>query len=155
MKKFELLFHMGPNTSQSERVYVNAETIEEAEKMAYQMPQAKQYRNLMVGEFKEGESGYMVAFNYYRHSHGKKDYHRFESRIPLKATSIEQAKRHFMKKYYGKYQNGVYDFKQDIPLENNLNSEKSCSIEICQPFEVFQFATNKEYYSKYEDATNS
>lgn len=123
--------------------------------MAYNMPQVKKYSNLMVEEFKEGESGYMVAFYYYKYSYGKKIYRNFEDRISLKATSIEQAKRHFMKKYYGKYQNGAYDFKQDKPLENNLNSEKSCSIEISKPFDVYQFATNEEYYSKYEDATNS
>lgn len=154
MKKYELTFSMGPMSSKFERVYVNAETMEQAEKIAYQMRQAHHYTNLIVSEFQQGESGYIVAFDYYRYANGKKMNHRFEERFTFKATSIEQAKRYFMKKYYGKYQNGICEPKEDKPLENSLK-EEWCSIEIGKPFDIYQFNTNPRYYEEYEDATQT
>lgn len=152
MKKFELIFSMGPMSSKSERVYVNAETMEQAEAIAYTMRQAHHYTNLLVSEFEQGECGYIVAFYYHRYSYGKKIYNPIEARFAFKGTSIEQVKKYFMKKYYGKYQNGTYEPKQDKALESSLK-EEYCSIDIGQPFDIYQFNTNPIYYEKYEDAT--
>lgn len=155
MKKYALIFTMGPNTNQHERVYVNAENSDQAYKMAYQMRQAQQYKELILSEFKEGECGYIVAFNYCRYYYGKRDNHKFEERFVFKATSLEQAKRYFYKKYYGKYQNKTYDAKQDKELESCLNTDCYCSIEIGSVFDVYQFATNPDFYEKFEDATQA
>ena len=73
MKRFRITFNDGPMGNLSEKVDIEAESMDEAMSMAYKMPQAKsiRYTDFTVEEIEDGPKSIGIKFTYHYIDTGK------------------------------------------------------------------------------------
>ena len=117
LKEFDVTFYDGPNSDKSERLIIKAHSSDEAMDKAYDMPQAKRYDNVIVGERATGLTSYIVAFYANRVFNGKVENYVSEERLIFNAENESQAKAAYNKKYLGKYYKWLYPSRENVLSE--------------------------------------
>jgi len=154
---YDVTYFDHPNSDRKAKITIEASSKEEAEKMVYARPEAKQYDNVvwgLRGSNAEGIYGYMVVFDYEYYYNGKPDsYKPYDERMLIKAKSESQAKRYYMNHYYGKFNASMY-LNDDSKLMDEPTEKGQC-MRCGRVREVEQFIDDIDRVNKIErDATN-
>ena len=125
MKKFELDFYdkCGNTTTRQERIIIEANSLDEARDKAYNLPQAKRYDNLIVGEYIEGMACYGVEIEGLEYWKGQRDYqHKQDIRLFFNAKSENDIRRYYVNNLMGKYSH-AHTYRQKDELYDDLRKE--------------------------------
>lgn len=101
-QKYRITFHDGPNGNRQKTVDIYAESLEDARKRAYQLPEARNrlYDNMMISQVPEGPSVIGIEFKYEMHRppfHQEgKDY------LFIRANSEAEALQYYNDHFWGR-----------------------------------------------------
>lgn len=130
MKKYELNYYdrCGCTTTRQEKIIIEANSLEEARDKGYDLPQARRYDNLMVGEYIEGMASYGVGILGIEYINGKQASHKVDIRLFFNAKSENELIRYIYKNYIGKYSHSyTYRYGNEL-YENCRNEGQDCKL---------------------------
>lgn len=125
MKKFELDFYdkCGSTTTRQEKIIIEANSLDEARDKAYNLPQAKRYDNLIVGEYIEGMACYGVEIEGLEYWKGQRDYqHKVDIRLFFNAKSESDVRRYVNKNFISYYSH-AHTYTQGNKLYENVRKD--------------------------------
>lgn len=145
MKKYELNYYdrCGCTTTRQEKIIIEANSLEEARDKGYDLPQARRYDNLMVGEYIEGIACYGVQIRGVEYYNGKANYsHKAEICICLNAKNEEEIRRYFRRKMAYKFSHS-YTYNDNGELYEECRKEGQ-DLRLAEIIKIYQIGRARE-----------
>lgn len=123
--KYKLDFYdkVEQTTTRRERVIVDANSVEQANDIAKDLPQYKKYDHLLISEYHDGVACYCIVVLGRCYINGKLDpHHKTEARLYFNCKNEQEAIRYYHKHYYGKYTHS-YTFHSKDKLYDDMRTD--------------------------------
>lgn len=140
--KFDVSFYDGPESDRCKRIVIEAANADEAMNKACNMPEARYYTDVTVGERPEGLRGFMIQFKYEHYWFGEFDKIKGQQMI-INAESEDEATAAYNKMFLGKY---FYDYYSRRPGKDNVYTENPLNQNPKEP-QVGKYGRVKDVYS--------